>query len=84
MSLSTNDVLQYLASSGAEEEAAKHFGLSSKSTVNQDLQIRFIRETLAEKQKAKHDEFLHKLVQQANVVSHIYECWVHALCRFVE
>lgn len=68
MSLSMNDVLQYLASSGAEEEAEKQFGLSGKSSISQDLQVRSIRETLAEKQKAKQDEFMQKLVRQANLV----------------
>lgn len=71
-----NDVLQYLASSGAEEEAEKQLGLQSNPTIAQDLQIRSIRETLAEKQKARHDEFLQKLVQQANLVGRLFCCGV--------
>lgn len=68
MSLSIDDVLQYLAVSGAEEEAEKALHINIGGAANQDGQIRSIRQTIAEKQKAKQDEFLQKLMRQANLV----------------
>ena len=63
-----DDVLQYLAVSGAEEEAEKVFDAKLHASTSQDQQIQSIRESLAQQKKTRQDEFLQKLVQQANTV----------------
>ena len=63
-----DDILQYLAVSGAEEEAEKVFHAELPAKPNQDQEIQSIRESLAQKKRARQDDFLQKLVRQANTV----------------